>query len=408
MATGKTVEFLDLSLVKTVTPSSGGSTDTPITNTNGKVLEIVVTYDFSGKTAVTVYRKHGGDAAAALDPLTSRPAPDAMQDGHFFANRADGKLYIYADKFSTYAIAYTPDSGGNQPQPPSGGGGTGGGGGGYVPPTYPVELPASTPGGKLSVSPKSASSGATVTLTPTPDEGYELAGLTVTDRNGKPVSVTAGQDGRYTFTMPSGRVTIKAEFVKRQGGYATCPRDSSCPIWPYTDASPAAWYHDALHYCLENGLMKGYGQGLLGPGKSVSRAEFVQMLYNREGRPAIGGFLQFGDVPDGAWYGEAVRWASVRGIAGGYGNGQFGPNRSITRQELAVMLHRYAGSPAATDKELRFADADKVSAYAREALGWAVENGIVQGKSGGVLDPGGNATRAEAAAMLQRFCGKEK
>lgn len=392
------VLYLDLSLLK-ITESAGGVKQEDSIQNASKVLGIVVPYTFTGKKDVMVYRYHGG-AAESLEEK------DTKADGTFSLNKNGGTITIYASKFSTYAIAYTPDSGGNQP--PSGGGGTGGGGGGYVPPTYPVELPASTPGGKLTASPKSASSGATVTLTPTPDEGYALGGVTVTDRNGKPVAVTAGKDGRYTFTMPSGGVTIKAEFVKRQGGYATCPRDSSCPIWPYTDASPAAWYHDALHYCLENGLMKGYGQGLLGPGQSVSRAEFVQMLYNREGRPAVGGFLAFEDVPDGAWYGEAVRWASIRGVTGGYGNGQFGPNRSITRQELAVMLHRYAGSPAATDKELRFADADKVSAYAREALGWAVENGIVQGKSGGILDPGGNATRAEAAAMLQRFCGKEK
>lgn len=391
--------YLDLSLLK-ITESGGSSSEVKLTDVS-KVLGIVVPYSFTGKKDVTVYRYHDGAAGSLKEANTKT-------DGTFSLDKSGGTITIYASKFSTYAIAYTPDSGGNQPQPPSGGGGTGGGGGGYVvPPSYPVELPASTPGGKLSVSPRSASSGATVTLMPTPDEGYALGGVTVTDRNGKPVAVTAGKDGRYTFTMPRGGVTIKAEFVKRQGGYATCPRDSSCPIWPYTDASPAAWYHDALHYCLENGLMKGYGQGLLEPDKSVSRAEFVQMLYNREGRPAAGGFLQFGDVPDGAWYGEAVRWASVQGVVGGYGNGQFAPNRNITRQELAVMLWRYAGSPAATDKELRFADADKVSGYAREALGWAVENGIVQGKSGGILDPGGNATRAEAAAMLQRFCGRE-
>ena len=401
------VLYLDLSLLKITESTAGGGSTTENINEAAKVLEIMVPYSFTGKKDVTVYRKHGNETAAALDKLTTKPGTGAMQDNSFFANRTNGKLYIYASKFSTYAIAYTPDSGGNQPQPPSGGG-SGGGGGGYVPPTYPVELPASTPGGKLTASPKSASSGATVTLTPTPDEGYALGGVTVTDRNGKPVAVTAEKDGRYTFTMPSGGVTVKAEFVKRQGGYATCPRDSSCPLWPYADASPTAWYHDALHFCLENGLMQGYGQGLLGPGRSVSRAEFVQMLYNREGRPAAGGFLAFEDVPDGAWYGDAVHWASVRSITGGYGNGQFAPSRSITRQELAVMLHRYAGSPAATDKELHFADADKVSDYAREALGWAVENGIVQGKGGGILDPGGNATRAEAAAMLQRFCGKEQ
>lgn len=176
-----------------------------------------------------------------------------------------------------------------------------------------------------------------MTLTLTPDQGYELLGLTVTGRNGRAVAVTAGKDGRCTFTMPSGRVKVQAEFVKLKGGYATCPGDSRCPIWPYTDANPAAWYHDALHYCLENGL--------------------------------------------------------------------FCPDRIITREELAVMLWRYAGSPAATEQELAFADADQVSVYRRDALVWAVENGIIRGKGDGILDPGGTATRVEAAALFQKFFG---
>ena len=220
-------------------------------------------------------------------------------------------------------------------------------------------------------------------------------------------AVTNKGDGKYTFTMPSGKVTVTGLFTKIMGGYKDCPRDSTCPIWPYTDTNLAAWYHDEIHFCVENGLMNGYGNGKFGPNDNLTRAQFAQILHNREGRPVVNYLLRFEDVPNGAWYTEAVRWAAAQGVVSGYGNGKFGPNDPITREQLAVMLWRYVGSPAATDKELHFADADKVSDYAREALSWAVEKGIVQGKGGGILDPGGNATRAEAAAMLQRFCGKE-
>lgn len=113
--------------------------------------------------------------------------------------------------------------------------------------------------------------------------------------------------------------------------------------------------------------------------------------------------LQFEDIPGGAWYTEAVRWAASAGIVGGYGNGLFGPDDKITREQLAVMLWRYAGSPAATSKELRFSDAHQASGWALDALRWAVENGIINGKGSGILDPAGPATRAEAAEMLKNF-----
>ena len=106
---------------------------------------------------------------------------------------------------------------------------------------------------------------------------------------------------------------------------------------------------------------------------------------------------------NGAWYTEAIRWATSRGIVGGYGNGMFGPNDNITREQLAVMLWRYAGSPAATDKELHFTDVDEISGYALEALRWAVENGVMSGKGGGILDPTGLATRAQTAQMLKNY-----
>ena len=177
-------------------------------------------------------------------------------------------------------------------------------------------------------------------------------------------------------------------------------------VSPFSDVAEGAWYYDAVRYASENGLMGGYGNGKFGPNDNLSRAQFAQILFNKEGRPVVNYLLQYGDVATGAWYTEAVRWATSQGIVGGYGNGMFGPNDNITREQLAVMLWRYAGSPAATEKELHFTDADKASGYALEALRWAVENGIINGYGNGQLAPQGLATRAQVAQMLKNFLGK--
>ena len=180
-------------------------------------------------------------------------------------------------------------------------------------------------------------------------------------------------------------------------------------VWenPYSDVAEGAWYYDAVRFVSENGLMGGYGNGLFGPNDNLSRAQFAQILFNKEGRPVVNYLLQYGDVAEGAWYTEAIRWATSQGVVGGYGNGTFGPNDNITREQLAVMLWRYAGSPAATDKELHFTDADKASGYALEALRWAVENGILNGYGDGRLGPQGLATRAQVAQMLMNFLKDE-
>lgn len=127
------------------------------------------------------------------------------------------------------------------------------------------------------------------------------------------------------------------------------------------------------------------------------------VLHNLENNPAQALTGAFADVDNSQWYAEGVAWAEAQGIIGGYGNGRFGPNDNITREQLAVMLWRYSGSPAATDRELHFADAHRASDWALDALRWATENGIINGKGGGILDPTGQATRAEAAQMLKNF-----
>ena len=164
-----------------------------------------------------------------------------------------------------------------------------------------------------------------------------------------------------------------------------------------------AVYHEAVDYVLRNGLMNGYSSGTFGPNDNLSRAQFAQILFNKEGRPVVNYLLQYSDVANGAWYTEAIRWATSQGVVGGYGNGMFGPNDNITREQLAVMLWRYSGSPAATNKELFFNDGSEISGFALEALRWAVENGIINGYGDGRLGPQGQATRAQVAQMLKNF-----
>ncbi|MCI8283737.1 MAG: carbohydrate-binding domain-containing protein [Firmicutes bacterium] len=179
-------------------------------------------------------------------------------------------------------------------------------------------------------------------------------------------------------------------------------------IWinPYSDVTENAWYYEAARYVSESGLMTGYGSGLFGPNNNITRAQFAQIIYNKESKPAITGESAFADVVPGAWYAPAIIWASENGIVKGYGSGNFGPDNNITREQLSVMLWRYTGSPATADNKLNFNDSDKISAYAVKALQWAVEQSIVEGKDNGNIDPKSNASRAETAVMLMRFFSK--
>ena len=174
----------------------------------------------------------------------------------------------------------------------------------------------------------------------------------------------------------------------------------------FQDVDISAWYMTSVEYALQSGLMGGYNSERFGTNDNLSRAQLAQILYNKEGRPAVTDGSSFADVAPGAWCAPAITWAAERGIVGGYGNGMFGPDDNITREQLAVMLWRYAGSPAATDKELHFTDADKASGYALEALRWAVENCVINGKGGGILDPKGLATRAQVAQMLKNYLNR--
>ncbi len=141
------------------------------------------------------------------------------------------------------------------------------------------------------------------------------------------------------------------------------------------------------------------------PDANLSRTQLAQILYNKEGTPAVSGGSPFTDVATGTWYTNAVAWASADGIVGGYGDGRFGPNDNIIREQLVIMLWRYVEEPVAS-VELTFSDASQISSFARPAICWAVENGILNGKGGNILDPKGFATRAEIAQMLKNYLDK--
>lgn len=370
-----------------ITVPDGGGTYHPEDGTVTKDV-CTVTFDSQGGSAVSpIIVTLGEKATKPGNPTKSGYTFDGWykESGcttawNFDTDTVTGDITLYA-KWTA-----TSNPGGNP-------GGNGGGGGTYTP-TYPptVERP-SEGGGTPSTSPSNPKQGDTVTVKPRPDEGYEVDKITVTDRNGKPVEVTKKPDGTYTFKQPSGKVTIKVTYQ---------PIDRP---WnnPFTDVSEGDWYYEAVQFVQERGLMNGYEDGRFGPNDTLSRAQLAQILFNKEGRPGVNYLMDFSDVAGEAWYTEAIRWATSQGIVGGYGNGTFGPNDPITREQLAVMLWRYSGSPAATNKELHFNDTDEISPFALEALRCAVENGILNGYGDGRLGPQGQATRAQVAQMLKNF-----
>ena len=171
----------------------------------------------------------------------------------------------------------------------------------------------------------------------------------------------------------------------------------------FADVSPTSWEADAVAFASAHELFSGTSETAFSPNESMSRGMLATVLYRLEGCPDQEGAATYGDVSSDAWYADGVAWVTENGIANGYGDGQFGPNDNITREQFAVMLWNYAGRPAASSRVLDFTDADQAGSYALEALCWAAENGILNGYGNGQLVPGGTATRAQAAQMLKNF-----
>lgn len=266
-------------------------------------------------------------------------------------------------------------------------------------PTYSVILPGRVEGGTVTAKKSYAEEGETFRFTVTPDEGWELDTLSVTDNRGTELDVKYEGDSVYSFKMPARRVEIQVSF-----------REIPPESLPFTDIADNAWYADAVRYVYENGLMAGTGAQTFSPDATTSRSMIATILWRMAGGPVVNYAMDFADVPQDQWYSEAIRWAVSEGIASGYGN-TFGTHDPITREQLAVMLYQFAQargydvSVGENTNILSYTDMSDVAEYAIPAMQWACGAGIISGTGdGSTLTPQGQATRAQAAVMLTRFC----
>ena len=266
------------------------------------------------------------------------------------------------------------------------------GGGEPAKPSFPVKI-SNSGDGVAKVDRSYASAGDKVTITVTPGRNASVQRITVTDKDGERLKLTENRDGTYSFTMPSGTANVYVRF--------------SGSGLPFADVPSGSWYYDDVAYVYDTGLMTGLTVTAFGPKLSTTRGMIVTILWRMENEPAAKHGCPFADVRRGSYYEQAIAWASENGIVTGFDASTFAPDRTITREQLAAILFRFAayrGMDAVTLREnlSSFQDQAAISAYAVSALNWAVGEGLMQG-TGDKLEPTGSATRAQVAAMLRRF-----
>lgn len=290
------------------------------------------------------------------------------------SNKTNAEITVNGQKIAkdkSYTFKYTPSSSSS-----------GGSSSGKT--TYKVTTSAVNNGG-VNASPSNAEKGATITLTLSPDKGYKLDKLTVTDGSGKTVSTVKKSDTVYTFTMPASAVTVGVSYAKA---------DETPSKTTFNDVSANDWFASAVDYVTGKGMMNGTAANTFSPKANTTRGMLMTVLARHAGEDTTGGSV---------WYEKGMNWAKANGVSDGTN-----PQVNITREQLAAMLYRYAQNKkydVSGAKSLDgYTDAQSVSSYAVPALQWANAAGVVNGKSGSKLDPKGYATRAEVAAMLMRFC----
>ena len=263
-------------------------------------------------------------------------------------------------------------------------------------PTFPPTVKPGE-GGDVTVKPNSPHKGDKVTITPEPEKGYEVDEVIVTDKDGDQVKVTDNGDGTWSFIQPSGKVTIEVTF-----------REIGPEPLPFTDVPPDAWYIDGVRYVYTHHIMSGTSPTTFSPSTPVSRGMIVQILYNLAGQPEVEGGHDFSDVPAGYWSEEAIIWAVQNGVVGGYGDGTFGPDDTLTREQLAVVLFNYAnamGYDTTARRDLSgFDDVTQAQSWSRTALEWAYAEHLITGTGSTTMSPTGQSSRAQIAVIMMRFC----
>lgn len=257
-------------------------------------------------------------------------------------------------------------------------------------PTYTVSAPTAE-NGKIAVSPRYAERGERVTVTLTPDEGFELESLTVTDSRGNELTLTDKGDGRYTFTMPARRVEIKASFVE------------TAEVSPFADVAIDAYCYEAVKWAVKNGITDGVGNDRFAPEQSCTRAQIVTFLWRAAGSPVVNYAMDLSDVAEDVYYAEAVRWALSEGITTGAGEGSFSPDATCTRAQAVTFLARALNANASGKAE--FGDVPTDSYFA-EAVAWAAANGVTEGVGGGLFGSDNSCTRGQIVTFLYRAYNK--
>ena len=341
---------------------------------------MTLTVDKSGLPAgadVKVTCNNGVTPTENTDGTWAATLPNATAT-YTFSATYEGNAY-YSGATDTCTVSVTRRS--------NGGGGSGGS------TTYTVSTDAGR-NGDVTVSPSRASYGDTVTITVDPDEGYELDELIVTDSDGDEISVRSRGDGRYTFTMPRGRVTVEATFVE-------ITEDPD--LLTFTDVPASAYYYDAVYWAVENGVTNGTSATTFSPNASCTRAQMVTFLWRAAGSPEPESTVNpFTDVSASAYYYDAVLWAVEQGITNGTSATTFGPDATVTRGQTVTFLWRYDGSPAVSGSGFDDVVSD---AYYADAVAWAAGEGVTSGTSATTFSPSNDCTRGQIVTFLYRYMG---
>ena len=417
------LETLDLSNNTALTDLSGLSTlknlktlnlsgDKGITDLSGlRNLGWLETLDVSstGVTAFdTLVNENGKLVTPSLKTLTAQKL--SLTSLSALAGLQEGEMFWFNINSWDFTNSTLPDTEGSKtdvetiqsklgdkfiPPTPKTNPTPGGGGGGAV--TYGIVV-ADCEHGKISAEPAKAAQGDTVTISVTPDEGYELESLAVSDAGGKAVEVSRNDDGTFSFEMPASNVTVTASFAAEPAPWEN----------PFSDVAEADWFYADVAAVSERGVMAGYGgTDLFGPYDGTTRAMAATVIWRLAGEPEVDYAVPFADVEEGQWYTEAVRWAASTGVAAGYGGTDlFGTDDPVTREQFATMLSRFAQAAGLAPVEpgdlSAFSDAAEVSEWGAEGMAWAVGAGVVRGVDDSHLAPQSGALRCELAAMLNR------
>lgn len=363
---------------------------------------ITVIEDDSVTHSYTVsFDGNGGNAIASVTvpEETEITLPTPIREGYEFEGWYDGDKLVKSPYTVTTDVTLTAhwdriSSGGGASHPEAGSTSSSD--------RYEITKPSKVENGSIKVSDSKAEKGDTVTITVTPDEGYELDKLAVYDKDGDKLDLKDKGDGKFTFEMPKGDVEIEVSFALIED--ETVKAD-------FADVAADAWYADAVQYVYENGMMSGTSETTFSPDVTTTRGMIVTILYRLEGSPDLSNEnlgYPYADVDANAYYADAVYWARQNGIVSGMSAEQFAPNNAITREQMAAILYRYAqfkGYDVSAKADLSvYTDAGQVSAYATDAMAWANGAQLIAGTSQATLTPAGNATRAQVATILMRFC----